>query len=291
MLQKHHFRWDQVTGFGIGLRRVGVMNSQSQVPRSTEERPFAAIILAAGQGTRMNSDLPKVIHAVCARPMVYWVVRAAREAGASRIILIVGHGADHVREAFAGDDADIEYAIQEPQLGTGHAITCAESLLKDFEGDVVILGGDGPLIRAETIRIMHIHHCETSAAATLATSIIDDPTGYGRILRDPEGRFEAIIEHKNATDAQRAIHEVYPSYACFDPILLFDLLRQLEPDSVSGEYYLTEIPGMLKARGQCVELVDSVPPEDVLSINTPEQLAQVEAILSNRLQAAEVEST
>ncbi|MCH7572073.1 MAG: NTP transferase domain-containing protein [Planctomycetes bacterium] len=267
------------------------MNSQSQVPRSTEDRPLTAIILAAGQGTRMNSDLPKVIHAVCARPMVYWVVRAAREAGASRIILIVGHGADHVREAFAGDDADIEYAIQEPQLGTGHAITCAESLLKDFEGDVVILGGDGPLIRAETIRIMHIHHCETSAAATLATSIIDDPTGYGRILRDPEGRFEAIIEHKNATDAQRAIHEVYPSYACFDAILLFDLLRQLEPDSVSGEYYLTEIPGMLKARGQCVELVDAVPPEDVLSINTPEQLAQVEAILSNRLQAAEVEST
>lgn len=239
----------------------------------------------------MNSDLPKVIHAVCDRPMVYWVVLAARKAGASRIILIVGHGAEHVRKAFAGDDADIEYAIQEPQLGTGHATACAEPLLKDFEGDVVILGGDGPLIRAETIRIMHTRHCETSAAATLATSIIDDPTGYGRILRDSEGRFEAIIEHKNATDAQRAIHEIYPSYACFKAELLFGLLRQLEPDSVSGEYYLTEIPGMLRARGQCVELVDAVPPEDVLSINTPEQLAQVEAILSSRLQAAEVEST
>lgn len=239
----------------------------------------------------MNSDLPKVIHAVCDRPMVYWVVKAAREAGASRIILIVGHGAEHVKEAFAGDDADIEYAIQEPQLGTGHATTCAEPLLRDFEGDVVILGGDGPLIRAETIRIMHTRHVETSAPATLATSVIEDPTGYGRILRDSEGRFEAIIEHKNATDTQRAIHEVYPSYACFDAGLLFELLGQLEPDSVSGEYYLTEIPGMLRERGLNVELVDAVPPEDVLSINTPEQLAQVEAILSNRLQAAEVEST
>ena len=186
------------------------MNLQSQANNSSGDRPLAAIILAAGQGTRMNSDLPKVIHAVCDRPMVYWVVIAAREAGASRIILIVGHGSEHVREAFSGDDADIEYAIQEPQLGTGHATTCAEPLLKDFQGDVVVLGGDGPLIRAETIRMMHNRHCQTSASATLATSVIDDPTGYGRILRDSEGRFDAIIEHKNATDTQRTIHEIYP---------------------------------------------------------------------------------
>ena len=233
---------------------------------SNAERPLAAIILAAGQGTRMNSDLPKVVHKVAGRPMVWWVVKAVREAGATHIVLIVGHGADLVREIFAGDDADLKYAIQSERLGTGHAANCARDLLSDFDGDVTVLAGDGPLIRAETIRIMHGRHQATGAAATLATSIIDDPTGYGRIVRDATGGFEAIVEHANATDAQRAIREIYPSYACFDAGLLFEMLETLAPDSVTNEYYVTDIPGMLKSHGHRVELVDAVPPEDVLSL-------------------------
>ena len=250
-------------------------------------RSLAAIILAAGKGERMKSDLPKVVHEVAGRPMVWWVVDAVRRAGAERIVLVVGHGAEHVRAVFAGDDADIDCVLQAEQLGTGHAALCAEPALADFDGDVLVLAGDGPLIHAETICAMRARQTETGAAATLATSIIEDPAGYGRVVRDAAGRFEAIVEHKNATPQQRAIREIYPSYACFDAKLLFDLLRKLGPDRLTGEYYLTDIPVMVRQAGGGVELVDAVPPEDVLSINTPEQLAQVDAILRSRMEAVE----
>ena len=245
---------------------------------------MAAIILAAGKGTRMNSDLPKVVHEVAGHAMVWWVVRAVREAGAERIVLVIGHGADTVRDVFAGDDHDIEYAIQDQQLGTGHATKCAVEALAGFDGDVVVLAGDGPLIRASTIEAMLDRQRTTDAVATLATSVIDDPTGYGRIVRDADNRFERIVEHKNATDAQRAIREIYPSYACFDARHLFEQLDRLEPDEASGEYYITHVPEMLRQSGQRVEVVDAVPPDDVLSINTTQQLADVDAILSARLE-------
>ncbi|MCZ6834393.1 MAG: NTP transferase domain-containing protein [Planctomycetota bacterium] len=253
------------------------------------DKPLAAIILAAGQGTRMQSDLPKVVHAVAGRSMVSWVVDAVRQAGASRIILIVGHGADLVRAIFEGQD-DIVFATQHEQLGTGHATACAEPELRDFEGDVVVLAGDGPLIRAKTIQTMRRVHSETGAAATLATSVIEDPTGYGRIIRGTDGRFEAIVEHKNASDEQKAIREIYPSYACFDTKLLFEMLSTLKPDKVTNEYYVTDIPSMLTSNGHRVELVEAVPPEDVLSINTLQQLADVDAILTQRLESAGVEA-
>lgn len=259
-------------------------SSSSNGPRG-DHRPLAAIILAAGKGKRMNSDLPKVVHPVAGRPMVCWVVQACREAGADPIVLVIGHGGQAVREAFAGDDGDIRYVIQDQQLGTGHATLCAQKELADFDGDVLVLAGDGPLIRAQTIRIMHRKHIETKAAATMATSVIPDPTGYGRIVRDPPntGRFQAIVEHKNATEAQRKTREVYPSYACFDARLLFEMLTQVKPDHVSNEYYLTEVFSMLKDRGHRVEIVEAVPPEDVLSINDPQQLAEVDSILRARL--------
>lgn len=239
----------------------------------------------------MNSDEPKVIHKVAGQPMVRWVVDAVREAGATPIVLVVGYGADAVKAAFQGDDADILYADQDEQLGTGHATLCAASTLAGFTGDVLVLAGDGPLIRAETIRTMYQRHIETGAAATLATSHIDDPTGYGRVVRDSNGRFQQIVEHKNATDEQKAINEVYPSYACFDAGLLFETLRELEPDAVSGEYYVTTVPDQLNAHRHRVEVVDAVPPEDVLSINTPEQLAQVSAILEARVGAGRTTAT
>jgi bifunctional UDP-N-acetylglucosamine pyrophosphorylase / glucosamine-1-phosphate N-acetyltransferase len=253
-------------------------------------RPLASIILAAGKGKRMNSDLPKVVHHVAGEPMVRWVVKASREAGARPIILVIGHGGEAVRAAFKGDDTDIRYAVQDQQLGTGHATMCAKDALGDFPGgsDVLVLAGDGPLIRAETIRIMHRRHVEVGAAATMATSVIPDATGYGRIVRDSAGRFDAIVEHKNATQDQRLIREVYPSYACFDAKLLFEMLTLLKPDSVSSEYYLTDVFRMLKDRGKRVEIVDAVPPEDILSINDPQQLAEVDAILRARLASRSV---
>ncbi|MCI0630883.1 MAG: NTP transferase domain-containing protein [Phycisphaerales bacterium] len=257
--------------------------NQSSVGSKKAPRPLSAIILAAGKGKRMNSDLPKVVHPVAGKPMVWWVVQACRESGADPIVLVIGHGGEAVRKVLGDSGGDTRYAIQDEQLGTGHATLCASDAMKSFDGDVLVLAGDGPLIRASTIRIMHAKHIETDAAATLATSTIPDPTGYGRIVRDDQRRFSAIVEHKNATEAQRRIREIYPSYACFNSRLLFDMLRQVKPDPLSGEYYITDVFAMLKDRGLRVEIVDAVPPEDVLSINDSQQLAEVDSILRARL--------
>ena len=253
---------------------------------TNNQTPLAAIILAAGKGTRMGSDLPKVLHPVAQKPMVQWVVDAVTEAGVNRTVLVVGHGAEEVKTQIP----NCEFVLQEPQLGTGHAVDVCRETLADFDGDILILGGDGPLIRAETIGQMVEKQKETNASATLATSTIPDPTGYGRIVRDDDNRFLAIVEHKNATPEQLELHEVYPSYAIFKSAALWSCLENLEKNPVSNEYYLTEVPAMMLARGEKVEIVNAVPPEDILSINTPLQLAEVEAMLEARLDKT-VEST
>ncbi|MDP7005910.1 MAG: NTP transferase domain-containing protein [Phycisphaerales bacterium] len=245
-----------------------------------QNKPLAAIILAAGKGSRMNSDLPKVVHQVAGKPMVRWVVDAVRGAGADRVILVVGHGANIVKEKLS--ESGCEYVIQEPQLGTGHAVQVCKETLKDFDGNILILGGDGPLLRSSTINEMVSLQQKTNSSATLATSVIPDPTGYGRILRDDQNKFSAIIEHKNATEEQLKIHEIYPSYAVFKSDILWETLDQLKPNTLTNEYYLTEIPGMLVRSGHNVEIVNSVAPEDILSINTAEQLTEVEEVLLAR---------
>lgn len=229
----------------------------------------------------MGSDRPKVVHTVAGRPMIAWVVDAVRAAHAAPIVLVVGHGAEEVRAVLSGDDADLEFVTQAPQLGTGHAARCAEPVLGDFAGDVIVLAGDGPLVRPETIEALRKRHVETGAAATIATSVIDDPRGYGRVIRGPGGRFAAIVEDRDLAPEQRSIREIYPSYACFDAARLFAALRELRP-SANGELYVTDVPAILARNGATVEIVSAVPPEDVLSINTPEQLAEVDQILSAR---------
>jgi len=240
----------------------------------------AAIILAAGKGTRMKSDLPKVVFPVGGRPMVCAVVDACREAGVGRVVVIVGHKQELVRDALRG--YDVEYAVQDQQLGTGHAVRCAAANFEPPEGDVLVLCGDGPLIRPETIRMMVEKHRGVNASATLATSVIDDPTGYGRIERDASGAFRAIVEHKNCTPEQLRIREVNPSYYCFGTRALFDSLRRVQKNPLTGEYYITDVLGLLREGGARVEVIGAVPPEDVLSINTPEDLARVDAIYNAR---------
>jgi bifunctional UDP-N-acetylglucosamine pyrophosphorylase / glucosamine-1-phosphate N-acetyltransferase len=242
-----------------------------------------AIIMAAGKGTRMKSDLPKVAHPVGGRAMVCAVVDACLQAGCSRIVVVVGYGREHVETALAGYEG-IRYAVQSEQLGTGHAVLCARDAVADLpEGTpVFVLAGDGPLIRSSTLLAVLDRHRSTGASATLATSVIEDPTGYGRVVRDAEGRFQAIVEQKNATDAQLAIREVNPSYYCFALGTLFKTLGRLGKDSVSGEYYITDVPAMQLADGLRVEVLDAVPPEDILSINTLEQLAVVDKIYRAR---------
>lgn len=247
--------------------------------------PLSAIILAAGKGTRMQSDLPKVAHEVAGRPMVWWVAKACAQAGCSRIVVVVGYQREVVKQCladFAFPGVQIEYAVQDEQLGTGHAVRCAQGSFKNPSGDVIVLAGDGPLIRAATLRTLVERHRATGASATLATSVIDDPSGYGRIVRDGAGRFSGIVEEKHCTTVQKAIREVNPSYYCFDAAALFRSLEQVRRNEGSGEYYITDVPALLLQAGAKVEVIDAVPPEDVLSINTPAQLAEVDAILRRR---------
>jgi UDP-N-acetylglucosamine diphosphorylase/glucosamine-1-phosphate N-acetyltransferase len=242
-------------------------------------------------GKRMNSDLPKVLHPVGnpPRPMVCAVIDACRAAGCNRIVLVIGHRAELVREAIAknyGTNHTIEFGLQPEQLGTGHAVRCVENLFFDEKqvpgNELFVLAGDGPLIRAETLRDLLSRHRAAKAAATLATSVIPDPTGYGRIVRDAAGKFSAIVEHKDATPDQRAIREVNPSYYLFDAKELFSALEFVNRNPQSGEYYITDVPGLLLQQHKTVEVIPSVPPEDVLSINTPDQLAEVDAIYQSR---------
>lgn len=242
-----------------------------------------AIIMAAGKGTRMGGDLPKVVYEVAGKPMVWWVVQACKQAGAQRCILVVGYKGELVREALAGVEG-VEFVEQTEQLGTAHAVQMAEPAFDGKPiGDIFVLAGDGPLIRAQTLsRLVEVHR-RSNAAATLATSIIDDPTGYGRIVRDADGHFASIVEQKDATDKQLAICEVNPSYYCFDGTQMFKAIDQVGANNAQGEYYITDAPGLLKSTGQTVTVVDAVPPQDVLSINNPDQLASVDRILRDRL--------
>jgi UDP-N-acetylglucosamine diphosphorylase/glucosamine-1-phosphate N-acetyltransferase len=261
-------------------------------PTTTQPAP-AAIILAAGKGTRMRSDLPKVVHPVGGRPMVCAVVDACRAAGCTQIVLVVGYKQEVVRDLIAAQgpafSAGLEFAVQEQQLGTGHAVRSAQG---NFAADlrdpshsarpVFVLAGDGPLIRGATLRQLLDLHRSSGAKATLATSVIDDPTGYGRIVRDSAGRLSRIVEHKECTPDQLMIREVNPSYYCFELGSLFSTLERVKRNESSGEYYITDVPSMLLSGGHRVEVIDAVPPQDVLSINTPEQLAEVDAIYRAR---------
>jgi bifunctional UDP-N-acetylglucosamine pyrophosphorylase / glucosamine-1-phosphate N-acetyltransferase len=255
----------------------------------------SAIIMAAGKGTRMKSDLPKVVHPVGGRPMVCAVVDAARAVGCRKIIVVVGYKQELVREALAGYDG-LEFAVQAEQLGTGHAVQQAQPMYRSELAaassstgpaspaghDVLVLCGDGPLIRPATLTAILDIHRKKNAAATLATSVIDDPAGYGRVTRDAAGRFLGIVEQKNATPEQRAIREVNPSYYCFEARALFETLARVKRNELSGEYYITDVFGLLLKDGRRVEVIDAVPPEDVLSINTLEDLAMVDGIYRSR---------
>ncbi len=243
-----------------------------------------AVILAAGKGTRMGSDdLPKVLYPVADKPMLWWVVKACQDAGVSRCIIVVGYKADEVRRSLDGLE-NIEFAEQHDPKGTAHAAQVTQHLFEDQPAtDLFVLAGDGPLIRTKTLARMLEVHRRRGASATLATSVIDDPTGYGRIVRGADGGLERIVEQKDATPKQLQINEVNPSYYCFDSEALFGALNEVKSQNSQGEYYITDVPAILKGHGKKVEVIEAVPPADVLSINTPAQLQEVDGILRQRL--------
>jgi bifunctional UDP-N-acetylglucosamine pyrophosphorylase/glucosamine-1-phosphate N-acetyltransferase len=244
---------------------------------------LSAIILAAGKSTRMKSRRPKVLHEVCGRPMLHYVLRACYDAGCRHIFVVVGYGKDEVISTFAGDDR-ITWVEQVEQLGTGHAAKVCESQIKQQGGDVFILAGDGPLIRGEVLRTLYHAHRDERAAASMATAVLDDPTGYGRVIRDASGEFVEIIEQLDATPQQREIREVFPSYYCVKAEELCFALSKLTNNNKKGEYYLTDIYGILRKAGKKVVAVQAVSAEDVIGVNTREHLALVDAIMQDRIQ-------
>ncbi len=242
-----------------------------------------AIVLAAGVSSRMNTQLAKVLHEVCGRPMLAYVLDACREVGIRKMYVVVGYGIERVRERF-GDVEDIVWVQQDEQKGTAHAVLCCKEQLQDFEGETLVLCGDGPLIRAEMLKTLFEKHKAEHSAATLATAVLDDPAGYGRIIRDAYGNIQGIVEDSDCTSEQLAICEVNPSYYLFNNRILFEAAEKVKPDNVRKEYYLTDALSLIIAAGHKVVAVTAVRPEEAMSVNSRAQLSEASKIMQRRIQ-------
>ena len=235
-----------------------------------------AVVLAAGKGTRMKSDLPKVLFEVCGRPLIEFVLDALDAAGIGRIVVVVGYRADEVRRRLAGRK-NLVFVEQTEQLGTGHAVSVCRPVLETHRGPVVIVTGDSPLTQAASLRTLLAEFERGRPACVLGTLRRSDPQGLGRILRDSQGNFLGIIEEKDATEEQRKISEVNMSTYVFDCEELLGALQRIDNRNRQGEFYLTDCPGVLHAAGKDVRALPALQPCEALSVNTVEELKSVEA--------------
>jgi bifunctional UDP-N-acetylglucosamine pyrophosphorylase / glucosamine-1-phosphate N-acetyltransferase len=239
----------------------------------------AAIVLAAGEGTRMRSALPKVAHEILGVPIVRYVVDAARSAGVGRIVTVIGHGADAVGALVA----DTEIVIQDEQLGTGHAVRCAEGALAAFEGPVLVLAGDAPLLRSETLVQLVAKWRETRSACVLLSARFPDPAGYGRVVRDESDGVAAIVEHRDLVPESLVTDECNAGVYCFEARRLFEALARVTPGNAQGEYYLTDVIGILRADGLAVDALTLDDPDESHGINTRVQLATATRAMQRRI--------
>ncbi len=242
-----------------------------------------AIILAAGQSTRMNTKTAKVLHEVCGRPMLEWVLDACRAAGVQKHIVVVGYGKEQIIDRYK-DAGDVEFVEQNEQKGTGHAVMCCRDNLAGFTGQTLILCGDAPLIRTETLNELIGKHEQEKSAVTLATAVMSDPSGYGRIIRDGYGNIQGILEHNDCDERQRAITEINPGYFCFQTPLLLEALDKITPNNVKNEYYLTDALHLLLEDGYKATAVTAVAAEDAMGVNNRQQLSLVGKIMQERIQ-------
>jgi bifunctional UDP-N-acetylglucosamine pyrophosphorylase/glucosamine-1-phosphate N-acetyltransferase len=239
-----------------------------------------AVILAAGKGTRMKSKLYKVLHPVCGKPMVQHVVNQANAIDPIHTILVVGHGADAVQEHL-GDE--LTYILQEEQLGTGHAVMVAKDQLKDKEGTTLILYGDTPLITADTLQNLRKNHQENEAAVTILTAKMDDPTGYGRIIRDQSGNVVKIVEQKDASPEEQLIQEINTGMYCFDNQQLMSALDRITNKNAQKEYLLTDCIEIIQQQGEKVSAFSTLDGEETIGVNDRIALAQAEKIMRKRI--------
>ena len=239
-----------------------------------------AVILAAGKGTRMRSKLPKVLHKVGGKPMLQHVLDAADAAGAAEKIVIVGHGAELV-ESMVGEQGKI--VLQAEQLGTGHAVMQTKDALAGFTGTAMILCGDTPLLDGEELKKFYEAHVQSGAAATVLTAFMDNPFGYGRIVRDADGNVQGIVEEKDADTQQKLIKEINTGIYCLECPLMFDVLATLTCDNAQGEYYLTDVLTKLNEAGKKVGGVVTEDSDMVMGINSRRQLAEAESVMRVRI--------
>ncbi|MBE3586908.1 MAG: bifunctional UDP-N-acetylglucosamine diphosphorylase/glucosamine-1-phosphate N-acetyltransferase GlmU [Thermoanaerobacter sp.] len=241
---------------------------------------LAAVILAAGKGTRMKSGLPKVMHRVCGRPMIEYVLDAVQGVGVEEIVVVVGFGGDLVARTVQ-DRARVVY--QHQQLGTAHALLQAAPVLGNFPGAILVVCGDTPLVRTSTLARLAAAHAEMGVRATILTAILEDPTGYGRVIRDGEGRVQRIVEQRDATPRELAVKEINTGIYCFSAPGLFDALSAIKSENAQGEYYLTDIIGQLVQQGEPVAALKVEDPREVEGINDRRQLARMEAYLRQQI--------
>jgi len=244
-----------------------------------DTRELSVIVLAAGKGTRMKSDLAKVLHTCLGRPLIHWVLDQADAVGARHQVVVVGHQREAVMESMAGRGA--VFAIQAEQKGTGHAVQMCREAMAGRTGDVLVLSGDVPLLRGATLRALLEAHGGRHAA-TVLTALFEDPTGYGRVIRDEGGRVSRIVEHKDATEAERAVNEINSGIYLFDVERLFGCIDRLSPDNAQGELYLTDVIRFLVEDGLPVAALPAEDPAEIQGVNTVEQLATVEVELARR---------
>ncbi len=243
----------------------------------------AAIVLAAGAGTRMKSKKPKVAHEVLGRPLVRWVVEAAKSAGAARVITVVGHEREQVIPLV---EADTQVVVQEKRDGTAGAVLVCADALADFDGSLVVLTGDSPLIKPETIARLTAVRDENDAAVVVLTMKLDDPTGYGRIIRDAAGHVERIVEQKDATPEEAAVNECNSGFYCFDARALFEALKQVNDDNAQGELYLTDVLEICRKAGRAVLALPTDDATECLGVNSRVQLAEATKAAQRRINHA-----
>jgi UDP-N-acetylglucosamine diphosphorylase/glucosamine-1-phosphate N-acetyltransferase len=241
---------------------------------------LSVIVLAAGKGTRMKSDLAKVLHPCLGRPLIDWVLDQADAVGARHQVVVVGHQREAVMAAVGA--RGVTFAVQAEQRGTGHAVQMCREAMAGHGGDVLVLSGDVPLLGADTLRALRRHHEDGGCAATVLTAIFADPTGYGRILRDAAGRVARIVEHKDASEEERGVSEINSGIYLFNTERLFACIDRLRPDNAQGELYLTDVIRFLVEDDLPVSALPTEDPAEIHGINTVEQLAAVEAELRRR---------
>ncbi|MGN9162617.1 bifunctional UDP-N-acetylglucosamine diphosphorylase/glucosamine-1-phosphate N-acetyltransferase GlmU [Clostridium sulfidigenes] len=239
-----------------------------------------AIILAAGEGKRMKSNTPKVLHKVCGKEMINHVIDNIRKSGVEEVSVVIGKGADKVRKGT--ESRNIFYSVQEEQLGTGHAVMCAEEFLKGKKGSVAIFVGDGPLITEETVTKLTKYHEEQKCSATILTSIMSDPLKYGRIIRNSQGEVEKIVEFKDCNEEEVKVNEINSGMYCFDIDILLNTLGKLNNNNNQGEYYLTDVIEILKNEGKKVGAI-AVDVEEITAVNSKAELSVANDIMRSRI--------